>query len=241
MQGEPFMPSFPIVFASHATASAAGPISKDDPFGAAREIAWSGPQDLAVGRVAFSGNLDSTAFPHTEVVVVRSGRLGVTVADGGRRVLQAGESIVIARGTALRIEASPGTSWVFCASTGAAASASGITELPADAPLSPSSPPPANLLEGPVPQCRSFNAFTDEALRLRAGIWDSTPYRRILRPQPVNELMHILAGSVTLTGVDGRPVRLAAGESVFVAQGTPCAWDSDEHVAKVYVVQEVGA
>ena len=40
---------------------------------------------------------------------------------------------------------------------------------------------------------------------------------------------------------DGRAVRLGAGETVFVAQGTPCAWDSDEHVAKVYVVQEVGA
>ena len=235
------MPTFPIVFATHAAASGAGPLSKGDPFGTSREIAWSGSQDLAVGLVAFSGILDSAAFPHTEVIVVRSGRLDLTVADSGRCTLQAGESIVIARGTALRVEAAPGTSWVFCANTGAASAAPGVTELLADAPLSPSSPPPASLLEGPVPQCRSFNAFTDEAARLRAGIWDSTPYRRILRPQPVNELMHILAGSVTLTGTDGRPIRIAAGESVFVAQGTPCAWDSDEHVAKVYVVQEVGA
>lgn len=241
MLGEPFMSSFPIVFATRATASRAGPLSNNDPFGAGREVAWSGPQDLAVGRVAFSGVLDSPAFPHTEVIVVRSGRIDLTLADGGRRTLQAGENIVVAHGTAVRIEAAPGTSWVFCTGTGAASVAPGVTELPANAPLSPSSPPPANLLEGPVPQCRSFNAFTDEALRLRAGIWDSTPYRRILRPQPVNELMHILVGSVTLTGADGRPVRIAAGESVFVAQGTPCAWDSDEHVAKIYVVQEVGA
>lgn len=241
MLGEPFMPTFPIVFTAHATASGAGPLSNDDPFGAAREIAWRGPRDLAVGCVSFSGNLDSTAFPHTEVVVVRSGRLDLTLAGGGRLALRAGERLVIARGTAVRFEAAPGTSWVFCAGTGTASAEPGVTELPADAPLSPSLPPPANLLEGPVPQCRSFNAFTDEASGMRAGIWDSTPYRRILRPQPVNELMHILAGSVTLTGEDGRPVRIAAGESVFVAQGTPCAWDSDEHVAKVYVVQEVGA
>lgn len=241
MLGEPFMPTFPIIIANRTTASGAGTLSENDPFGAGREIAWSGPQDLAVGCVAFSGAMDSPAFPHTEVVVVRSGRLELTLAGGSRRTLQIGESVVIARGTALRIEAAPGTSWVFCAGTGAASAAPGVTELPADASLSPSSPPPANLLEGPVPQCRSFNAFTDEASRLRAGIWDSTPYRRILRPQPVNELMHILVGSVTLTGADGRAVRLGAGESVFVAQGTPCAWDSDEHVAKVYVVQEVGA
>lgn len=185
------MPTFPIVFATHATAAGAGPLSNNDPFGAAREIAWRGPQDLAVGGVSFSGNLGSTAFPHTEVIVVQSGRLDLRLADGGRRtLLQAGESIVIARGTTLRVEAAPDTSWVFCAGTGAAAATPGMTELPADAPLSPSSPPPANLLEGPVPQCRSFSAFTDEAARLQAGIWDSTPYRRVLRPHPVHELMH---------------------------------------------------
>ncbi|CAN7640868.1 cupin domain-containing protein [Bosea sp. LjRoot90] len=235
------MPTFPIVLANHAGRSGAGPLSKADPFAAGRELVWSGAQDLTVGSVAFSGATDIAAFPHTEILVVAAGRLDLSFEGGDGRTLQPGESIVIARGTALRVEAAPGTRWAFCASIGVTSAAPGVTELPADAPLAPSSPPPANLLEGPVPQCRSFNAFTDEASRLRAGIWDSTPYRRILRPQPVNELMHILVGSVTLTGTDGRPVRIAAGESVFVAQGTPCAWDSDEHVAKVYVVQEVGA
>lgn len=235
------MSTAPIVLANRAGASGARSLSEHDPFAAGREVVWSGAQDLTVGSAAFSGATEIAAFPHTEVLVVTAGRLDLSLADDGRRTLQAGESIVIARGTALRIEAAPGTSWVFCAGTGAASAAPGVTELPADAPLSLSSPPPVSLLEGPVPQCRSFNAFTDEASHLRAGIWDSTPYRRVLRPQPVNELMHILVGSVTLTGTDGRPVRIAAGESVFVAQGTPCAWDSDEHVAKVYVVQEVGA
>ncbi|MGX1788533.1 cupin domain-containing protein [Bosea sp. NPDC055332] len=234
------MSSVPIIIANRTGGSGAGPLSDNDPFAAGREIAWSGPQDLAAGSVAFSGVTESAAFPHTEIVVVRSGRLDMTL-DGGRRMIQAGESVVIARGTALRVEAAPGTRWAFCAGTGTTSAVPGVTDLPADASLSPSSPPPANLLEGPVPQCRSFNAFTDEASRLRAGIWDSTPYRRVLRPHPVNELMHILVGSVTLTGEDGRPVRVGAGETVFVAHGTSCAWDSDEHVAKVYVVQEFDA
>jgi uncharacterized cupin superfamily protein len=241
MLGEAAMSTVPIIIANRAGASSAGPLSETDPFAAGREVAWSGAENLAVGSVAFSGVSESAAFPHTEIVVVRSGHLDLAFEDGDKRTIQTGGSVVIARGTALRVEAAPGTSWAFCASTGAASAAPGVTELPADAPLSPSSPPPSNLLEGPVPQCRSFNAFTDEASRLRAGIWDSTPYRRVLRPQPVNELMHILVGSITLTGADGRPVRIGAGESVFVAQGTPCAWDSDEHVAKIYVVQEVGA
>jgi uncharacterized cupin superfamily protein len=235
------MSTVPIVITNRAGRSGTGPLSETDPFAACREVVWRGAADLAVGGVAFSGATDIAAFPHTEILVVAAGRLDLTLEQGGKRTLLSGESMVVARGTALRVEAAPGTRWAFCASTGAASAAPGVTDLPADASLSPSSPPPTKFLEGPVPQCRSFNAFTDEALRLRAGIWDSTPYRRILRPQPVNELMHILIGSVTLTGEDGRPVRIAAGESVFVAQGTPCAWDSEEHVAKVYVVQEVGA
>ncbi|AZO79125.1 MULTISPECIES: cupin domain-containing protein [unclassified Bosea (in: a-proteobacteria)] len=235
------MSTVPIVLANRAGTSGIKSLSEQDPFAVGRGVVWSGAQDLAVGSAAFSGATETAAFPHTEVLVVTTGRLDFSLTDGSKRSIQTGESIVIARGTALRVEAAPGTSWAFCASTGDASAAPGVTELPADAPLSPSSPPPSNLLEGPVPQCRSFNAFTDEASRLRAGIWDSTPYRRVLRPQPVNELMHILVGSVTLTGEDGRPVQVKAGESVFVPYGTQCAWDSDEHLAKVYVVQEVGA
>lgn len=235
------MSTVPIIIANRADRSGVGPLSETDPFAAGREVAWSGAENLAVGSVAFSGATAIAAFPHTEILVVAAGRLDLSFGGGDGRTIQPGESIVIARGTALRVEAAPGTRWAFCASIGAASTAPGMTELPANSPLSPSSPPPAEFLDGPAPQCRSFNAFTDEASRLRAGIWDSTPYRRIARPHPVNELMHILVGSVTLTGEDGRAVRVGAGESVFVAHGTLCAWDSDEHVVKVYVVQEVGA
>ena len=76
--------------------------------------------------------------------------------------------------------------------------------------------------------------------RFRAGIWDSTPYHRVSRPHRVNELMHILAGSVDLTGQDGTVTRVGQGDTVFVAHGAPCAWESRVHVAKFYVVQEVG-
>lgn len=241
------MPAFSILLLNHPAdgksdaPSAGASLSGDDPFAAGRDVAWSGPDALAAGQVAFSGAGECAAFPHTEILIVTGGRLVLSSADGGRRALSLGQGVVIARGTALRFEAAPGTRWAFCVGTGPASAAPGLTDLPADAALSPSSPPPTEFLEGPVPQCRSFNAFTDEAMRLRAGIWDSTPYRRVSRPHRVNELMHILAGSVTLTGADGRPVRVGAGETVFVPHGAPCAWTNDEHVAKIYVVQEVGA
>lgn len=220
----------------------AGPVAETlsvgDPFAAGRKIMWTGPADMAAGRVSFAGTAEAADFPHTETIVVVAGRLSLSVDGAAARDLLPGAGAVLARGTALRLEAAPGTSWVFCATTGEASVAPGVTELSAQATLSPSSPPAAELLEGPVPQCRSFNAFTDEAARVRAGTWDSTPYKRILRPHPVNELMHILAGSVGLTEADGKTVHVGEGDSVFVPQGASCAWESRVHVAKFYVVQQ---
>ena len=52
--------------------------------------------------------------------------------------------------------------------------------------------------------------------------------------------MHILAGSVDLTGQDGSVTRVGQGDTVVIVNGAPCAWESRVHVAKFYVVQEVG-
>ncbi|KFC70558.1 hypothetical protein FG93_03010 [Bosea sp. LC85] len=214
-------------------------LSAADPFAASREIAWTGPESMAAGRAAFEGACESASFPHIEFVVVVAGLL--RLAETGKTALELtpGRGAVIARGTSLKIEAAPGTRFVFCAMTGATSATPGLQEILADAPLSPSAAPPVEMLIGPTPQCRSFNAFTDEASRFRAGTWDSTPYHRISRPHRVNELMHLVAGSVELTGADGSITRVEQGDSVFVVQDAPCAWESSVHVAKFYVVQEV--
>lgn len=216
-----------------------GRLGQDDPFAAAREIAWTGPDAISAGRCRFAGVSEIAAFPHTEAVVVVSGRLRLSQPGGETLVLAAGEGGVIAHGTALSVDAGAGAQWVFCAVTGKTSATPGLTRLAADAPLAPSAAPGAELLVGPTPQCRSFNAFTDEATRFRAGTWDSTPYRRISRPHRVNELMHLVSGSVELTGADGGVTRVETGDSVFVAHGADCAWDGNEPVAKFYVVQEV--
>jgi uncharacterized cupin superfamily protein len=199
-----------------------------------------GPTMMAAGCVSWSGTIEIGSFPHAETMIVVAGRLSLAVEGASALELASGGGAVVARGTALRLEAAPGARWVFCAATGEASAAPGITVLSAEAALSPSAAPAPEVLLGPTPQCRSFNAFTDEAARLRAGIWDSTPYRRVSRPHRVNELMHILAGNVDLTGGDGTVTRVRPGDTVFVAHGAPCAWESRAHVAKFYVVQELG-
>lgn len=210
-----------------------------DPFASGRSIAWQGPEAMAAGKVDFDGALDIAAFPHVETLIVVAGRLSLTEPGQAPLMLGPGQGVVVSRGTAIRVEAAAATQAVFCSATGEISATPGLTPLVAEAAFKPSAAPPVEVLLGPVPACRSDNVFTDEAAAYRAGTWDSTPYRRIVRPHRVNELMHLLAGSVALEAPDGSMLVARAGDTVFVPQGAPCGWDSREHVAKFYVVQEV--
>lgn len=219
-----------------ANASGQG-LGPADPFAVGREIAWRS-EAAAAGRGAFAGAVQIGAFPHTETLVVLAGALTLSVQGGPALTIGAQAAVAIGRGTKLRIEAAPGSFFAFYAQTTGTSAMPGATLITQDLPLSPSTPPAAEVLLGPAPQCRSHNVFTDEAVQLRAGLWDSTPYARISRPHRLAELMHILEGAVDLTMADGTVVTVAKGETVFVPQGAPCAWTSTVHVAKFYVVQE---
>jgi uncharacterized cupin superfamily protein len=181
------------------------------------------------------------SFPHTETLVVVDGTLTLTVAGAAPLVVGPQAGVVIARGTALRIDAGPGVRFVSCAAACEAASAPGVTPLRADADLKPSNPPPAQTLLGPAPACRSDNVFTDAQSQYKAGTWDSTPYHRIVRAHPLNEFMHLLAGGVRFAGPDGSVLAAHTGDALFVPQGAPIGWESSERVAKFYVVQTVPA
>ena len=208
-----------------------------DPFAAGREVAWAG-RAAAAGRVRFAGAVDVESLPHAETMIVLAGALTLSIDGAPSLTVAPKAGVVIGRGTRLRFEAAPGTLWAFHAATTGTTALPGAILLSGDATLSPSAAPAAEVLIGPTPACRSHNAFTDEAVNLRAGLWDSTPYARISRPHKLSELMHILEGSVDLTGEDGTVFTVGQGDTVFVPQGAPCAWDSRVHVAKFYVVQE---
>lgn len=212
-----------------------------DPFARDREIAWEGPGAMSAGRVAFAGEIDVAQYPHIEMLVVVDGELSLTVPGTAPLMLGRGEGAVIARGTAVRVQAVARTRFVFCAAAAETSGQPRITRLRADAAFKPSNPPPAEVLLGPVPQCRSDNVFTDTATDFRAGTWDSTPYHRIVRAHRLNEFMFLLDGGVRFASPDGSVLSTVAGDAVFVPQGAPIGWESSERVAKFYVVQEVKA
>lgn len=213
------------------------PLSSIDPFMDGRQVAYIGPDGVSAGIVHTSEALDIDDFPHTEVIVVHAGHI---VLQSREQTLELGigASAVIGRGTALRVQAQPDTCWAFCAVTSPTAEPTpGLTALDPLAMLSPSAAPEPQILIGPTPQCRSRNAFEDDATHLRVGIWDSTPYTRHGRAHKLNELMHLLEGSVTLQAPDGTSITVNPGDTVFVPQGAPCAWSSARYVRKVYAVK----
>jgi len=235
--------SYPVVLllarADHNPVEApfvAGRLSAGDPFGQGRKTAFIDDHGIAAGTVEASGSLTLKDYPFTEMLVVHRGL--VTLRSGEQRIdLEGGQSAVIGRGTELQIEMQSTSLWAFCAATQASGpDKPGITLMDRRALLAPSSAPDASILIGPTPQCRSNNLFEDTASTLRIGVWDSTPYQRGARPHTVHELMHLLEGEVELTREDGPSVVVKPGDTVFVPQGTPCAWTSKVYVRKIYAV-----
>jgi len=212
-----------------------------DPFAREREIAWEGPSAMSAGRVGFVGAIDVAHYPHTEAIVVVEGELGLVAAGAAPLVLRRGEAAVIARGTTLRIQAASRAQFVFCAAAAEVPSQPGIAPLRADADFKPSRSLPPEVLLGPAPQCRSDNVFKDELTGVQAGTWDSTPYHRIVRPHRQNEFMFLIDGGVRFASPDGSVLSARAGDAIFVPQGAAVGWESNERVAKYFVVQEVKA
>jgi uncharacterized cupin superfamily protein len=221
-----------------STAFRQAAFGKADPFAREREIAWEGPSAMSTGRIAFTGEFEVAHYPHTETIVVVEGELALVAKDAAPLVLRQGEGAVIARGTALRIQAASRAKLVFCAAAAELADQPGITPLRADADFKPSRSLPPEVLLGPPPQCRSDNVFKDELSGFQAGTWDSTPYHRIVRAHRQNEFMFLVDGGVRFASPDGSVLSTHTGDAVFVPQGAHIGWESSERVAKFFVVQE---
>lgn len=218
------------------TAFQPGRLNSADPFGEGRQVAAMHDDGIAAGTLQLSGTLTVEQYPFTEMLVVHR---GVVTLQGAEQAVEVhpGQAVVIGRGTALRLIASPDSLCAFCAAILAGGEDKpGIFPIDARAVLAPSASPEAPVLIGPAPQCRANNLFEDSASPLRIGVWDSTPYARIARAHKVHELMHVLEGTVELTDAEGNGLTVKTGDTVFVSKGAVCAWNSTVYVRKYYAV-----
>ena len=68
-----------------------------------------------------------------------------------------------------------------------------------------------------------------------AGIWERAPCKLEILAYPVNEMMTIISGALTITHADGSAETFEPGEVVFVAKGSKMTWEITERLRKYYM------
>jgi len=76
---------------------------------------------------------------------------------------------------------------------------------------------------------------SDEQSKL-AGVWECAPSREEIKSYPVNEMMTVVSGSVTVTEAGKSPETFTAGDTFFIAKGTECVWEITETLRKFYFI-----
>ncbi|MDA7964912.1 cupin domain-containing protein [Ruegeria sp.] len=80
----------------------------------------------------------------------------------------------------------------------------------------------------------SFFQSKDE--KISVGVWECAPCREEFDAYPVDEMMTVISGSLTLTSPDGTAQTFSAGDTFFMPKGTPCTWEITETLRKFYMI-----
>ena len=220
-----------------ATEFKPGSVSENDPLSQTRQIAYDDNRTRA-GIVNFDGSKALDHYPHWELMIITEGSL--TFEFGKTRAnVSAGGALVVNRGSRFRITADTPAKWVFLSVTAKSAGnpePAVLTFFDPDAELFASDSLGADILVSDAPTCRNHRMQVRDDIKVRAGVWDSTPYERVFIEQQEHELMHITQGKVTFSDSDGHEDVYSAGETFLVPKGVDGKWTSTVHVAKIYAV-----
>lgn len=220
-----------------ATKFKSGGVSDNDPFSQSRQIAFDDKRTRA-GTAAFDGSKNFENYPHWELLIVTEGTLRFAFATTEVSV-SVGGALVINKATRFGMTADAPAKWIFLSVT---TDLEGNPEpavlnfFDRDAPLFASPTLDTDILIGPAPTCRNHRMHVRDDISVRAGVWDSTPYERVLIRQKEHELMHITQGEVTFSDSEGRNEVYSVGETFLVPKGVNGKWTSTVHVAKIYAV-----
>lgn len=80
----------------------------------------------------------------------------------------------------------------------------------------------------------SFFESKDE--KISVGVWECAPCREEIEAYPVDEMMTVISGSVTLTSSDGAEQTFTSGDTFFIPKGTPCTWEITQTLRKFYMI-----
>ncbi len=80
----------------------------------------------------------------------------------------------------------------------------------------------------------SFYEAEDESIL--SGVWICAPSREVIDSYPVNEMMTVLGGSVTITNAAGETETFTRGDSFFIPKGAKIVWEITETLKKHYLI-----
>lgn len=69
-----------------------------------------------------------------------------------------------------------------------------------------------------------------------AGVWTCAPSREVIDAYPVNEMMTVLGGSVSITNAAGEVEIFTKGDSFFIPKGAKVIWEITETLTKHYMI-----
>lgn len=80
----------------------------------------------------------------------------------------------------------------------------------------------------------SFYETSDESIL--AGVWTCAPSREVIAAYPVNEMMTVLSGAVSITNAAGEVETFTKGDSFFIPKGAKLIWEITETLTKHYMI-----
>ena len=80
-----------------------------------------------------------------------------------------------------------------------------------------------------------FTVYQSEDGAVMSGIWACAPCLQDIPAYPVNEMMTIISGSLTLTDGDGKSCTYGPGDSLFVPKGAGFTWNITESLKKYFM------
>ena len=199
---------------------------------------FSAPEDgLSVGLwsatpfVAASG-----PYPVDEFMILLEGTLIIHLPDGRSETLRAGDSFFIPKGLDFTWDQPETVRKIYVIFENGVVEPSATFPLKIDreAALAHSSGPSPSVLIGAEPRQSEKLSYVDASGQFSVAVWATTAYSRIPVSYPRHELMHLLAGEVTLTAEGAAPRTYRAGDTFFVPKGCVVDWVSTNDVRKIY-------
>ena len=93
-------------------------------------------------------------------------------------------------------------------------------------------------VDGDPPKETGHTFFTNTAGNLTSGVWKATPYKEAIDSYPVDELIIVLEGSVTVTDSEGAGETFSAGDTFIIPKGFEGTWENTETMRKLYMILE---